>query len=218
MKTKLLISKWIVSMILLFCATNSWAQVGELTKTGNISVCQNSTAPFGVIATNGSVYTWEIIAGTGGGGTIIDGPAPNNLISVVWTGAGTCTLQVTETSASCTGVPVSIEVTVLPGIMPGTASADQTICFGTAPSLLTATAPTGEQEPYIYQWESSSDGGASWTLIAGAEALTYQPEQLTQTTHYRLQQSSAGGCGIVTTNQVTVTVQPQVLTSPIYHK
>ena len=218
MKTKLGFLQWLMMLMLLASAPGAWAQVGTLTQTGAMTVCMNSTEPFGVIPTAGSVYTWTIIAGTGGMGTIINGPAPNNLISVNWTSSGSCTLQVFETNATCTGNPVDITVTVLPGLLPGTAAADQTICYNGIPLPITSTAPTGGDGTYTHQWESSIDGGTTWEVVAGAASLSYAPGALTQTTLYHLIHTSGGSCGIVTTNTVTITVLPQISTSPIWHR
>ena len=94
----------------------------------------------------------------------------------------------------------------------GTASADQTICNNTAPVAITATAPTGGTGTYTYQWEMSTDGGTTWSDVAGATALSYTPGALTQTTRYRLKQTS-GTCGTVTTNAVIITVNPLLVVS-----
>lgn len=217
MKTKLQFQLWLIILMISATAPGAWAQVGNLTRTGNMTVCQGSTDPFGVVPAAGSTYSWSIIAGSGGTGTIINGPTPNNLVSVFWTGAGTCTLQVTETLGTCAGIPVTIEISVLPGLMPGTASGDQTICYNTIPGQLTSTPPAGENGVYTYQWETSLDGGITWSDIDGADALSYQPGALTLTAIYQLKQTSGGGCGSVTTNPVLITVQPQVITSPIWH-
>jgi len=204
--------------MLLASAPGAWSQVGSLTQTGAMTVCITSTEAFGVVPTAGSSYAWSILAGSGGMGTIMNGPAPNNLISVNWTGSGTCTLQVTETNGTCTGNPVNILITVLPGLLSGTAGTDQTICYNDTPLPITSTAPTGGDGTYTYQWESSIDGGATWVSLAGATSLTYAPGALTQTMVYHLIQTSGGSCGTVTTNSVTITVQPQVITSPIWHR
>jgi len=208
---------WSAVLMLSLLSTGGWAQVGSLTKTGDLTVCLNSTTAFGVVETPGSTYAWSLIPGTGGGGTLLEGTAPNNLISVNWLTAGTCTLQVIETSATCTGQPVTIQVTVLPVIVPGVASADQIICFNTIPELITATEPNGGSGTYEYQWEFSTDGGSSWEPVANANSLTYQPGPLTETTAYRLQQDSEGSCGAVTTNSIQIMVQPEIITSPIWH-
>ena len=218
MKTKLEFLKWTMVTMMLASAPGAWSQVGTLTKTGAMTVCTTSTESFGVVPTAGSTYSWGIIAGSGGMGTIINGPAPNNLISVNWTGSGTCTLQVIESNGTCTGNPVTILITVLPGLLSGTAAADQTICYNSSPLPITSTAPTGGDGTYSYQWESSIDGGATWVSLAGANSLTYAPGALTRTTLYHLVETSGGSCGTVTTNTVTITVQSQIITSPIWHR
>jgi hypothetical protein len=215
--TRVFFYKAILFMVLT-CAgiLTSLAQVGSLTNTGDMTVCISSNESYGVMPVAGSAYTWSIIAGTGGAGNIIT-TATTNLISVNWTNPGTCTLRVIESNGTCTGLPVNIVITVLPGLIPGNASADQSICYNSVPVMLTATAPTGATGTITYQWESSTDNGTTWTPVTGANGLTYQPAALTQSSIYHLRQSASGGCGEVTTNNITVTVQPQLLTSPIYH-
>jgi hypothetical protein len=205
MKTNLRNLRLIIMLVLSVSTAGLWAQVGGLEQTGDMTVCLNSTESYGVEITAGSTYVWSIIAGTGGAGTIINGAAPNNLISVNWTSSGTCTLQVVETNATCTGVPVNILVTVLPDLVPGTVSANQTICYNTIPAALTSSDAAGGTGSYTYQWESSPDG-TNWTPISGATSSSYTPIALTATTSYRLKQTS-GTCGTVTTNFVTITVQ-----------
>jgi hypothetical protein len=127
--------------------------------------------------------------------------------------------RVEQTSgAGCGTLPTSaVTITVYPQLVAGTASADQTICYNTAPSQLTGTAPTGGNGTYTYQWESSTDGGTTWSPVGGATGLNNQPGNLNQTTMYRLKETSGAGCGSVYTNMVTITVEPQVIASPIYH-
>jgi hypothetical protein len=212
----LIFSGSLTLMLILASEIPSLAQVGTLTNTGDMSVCISSNEPYGVMPVPGSTYTWSIVAGTGGAGTIST-TANSNLISVNWTSPGTCRLRVIESNGTCTGLPIDILITVNSGLIPGTASANQTICYNTIPAQLTANAPTGAPGPYTYQWEASTDNGSTWTVLTGANGLNYQPVALTQTAMYHLKQSSGGGCGDATTNNITITVQPQILTSPIYH-
>jgi hypothetical protein len=116
MKTKKQLLKWLLLLILFAGATEVWAQVPwPGAQTGDMSVCLSSIEPYGVTPNAGSVYTWNILPGTGGAGIITNGAAPNNLVSIQWTSIGTCTLEVTEqNSAGCFGVINSIIITVLP--------------------------------------------------------------------------------------------------------
>lgn len=102
----------------------------------------------------------------------------------------------------------TVTVTVYPVLAAGTIGSAQTICSGITPSGLTqATAPTGGDGTYTYQWQSSSDN-ITFTNIGGATSSTYSPGSLTATTYYRRKDTSGSGCGTVNTNTVTVTVNP----------
>lgn len=210
MKTKLRLLKLIMTIILTACISGAMAQVGGLANTGDMTVCVNSTQPYGVMPTGGSTYQWSIIAGSGGSGTILSGQA-TNLVTVNWTGSGTCTLQVIETNAACTGLPVNMQVTVLPALIPGIAGADQAIAYNSTPLPISATEPSGGTGMLTYQWETSFDGGTTWVIIPGATGLTYAPGALIQTTLYRLVQSAEGSCAPATTNNVTISVNNQLV-------
>jgi hypothetical protein len=99
------------------------------------------------------------------------------------------------------------KVTVYPQFTVGSISTAQTICEGSAPMELTGIAPSGGNTPFSYQWQTSSNN-ATFTDISGATTLNLEPGTLTQTTWYRLQQSSASGCGTLTTDTVAITVNP----------
>jgi len=116
MKAKNQILKGLVLMLVLLVGTmGAKAQVGTLTQKGDQTVCLNSNEDYGVQPTAGSSYTWTIIAGTGGAGTITIGASPNNLISINWTSPGTCSLEVTELNATgCSDVINTINITVTP--------------------------------------------------------------------------------------------------------
>ena len=83
---------------------------------------------------------------------------------------------------------------------------DQTICYNTAPASLTATAATGGNGVFAYQWQGFI--GGLWTNV-GTNSLSYQPPALTSATQYRLIALDLGvpSCGAVLSNTVTITVQ-----------
>jgi len=96
-------------------------------------------------------------------------------------------------------------ITVLPALVAGSISADQTVCAGAAAAPLTSTAPaTGGTGTFAYQWESSTDN-VTWTAI-GATGDTYAPGTLATTTYFRRRVTS-GPC-VVLSNPVTITVSP----------
>ncbi len=116
-----------------------------------------------------------------------------------------------------TGSAISnvIQITIYPNFEVGSISGDQTICYNVVPSELTGVAPTGGSTPYTYQWQHSINN-ITFSDIAGASGLNYQPNALTTTTYYRQIQTSASGCGSETTNVVTVTgdIVDPVITAP----
>jgi hypothetical protein len=98
-----------------------------------------------------------------------------------------------------------VTITVYPQLQAGTISGDQTLCYDATAAILTGTAPTGGDGSYSYQWQSSANG-QTFSDIPGATDLNYSPGVMTQTMYYWLLQTSGSGCGMVTTNFVTITV------------
>jgi hypothetical protein len=107
----------------------------------------------------------------------------------------------------------SVLVTVAPIFVVGSIAGTQTVCqTGNPANITSASLPTGGKTPYTYTWESSTDGGATWTAIAGATLVSYDPPAgIATTTQYRRIDISAGGCGSLTTAAITVTVTPTVV-------
>jgi len=92
-------------------------------------------------------------------------------------------------------------------LVPGSIGSNQTVCSGTTPGQLYGIPPTGSVPPYTYQWQVSDDN-VTFSNIQGANSLNYQPGILSSTTYYRQIQGTAGGCGNVTTNTLTILVIP----------
>jgi len=97
------------------------------------------------------------------------------------------------------------EVTVYDEFTVGSISGDQTFCNSGTPEQLTGVAPTGGSTPYSYQWQISTNN-TSFDDITGATELNYQPTALTESTYYRLNQTSSSSCGTLTTNSVFIYV------------
>lgn len=165
-----------------------------------VNYCQGaSAAPLSATAAAGNTLTWYDNAGlTGGSATA---PPVNTTV------AGTTKYYVTQTSAAgCRSEADTITVTVFPSIANNTVSTDQTICAGSAASNLTGANATGGNGTYVYQWQESTDGGATWNNISGANAPDYNPGSPASTRMYRRNVES--GLCTSTSNVVTVSVQP----------
>ncbi|MCX6307183.1 MAG: T9SS type A sorting domain-containing protein [Bacteroidetes bacterium] len=109
--------------------------------------------------------------------------------------------------------PVTITVQSTPTA--GAIATDQTVCYGTAPALLTSTAGTGSGT-ISYEWQTNASG--SYLNISGATAATYQPPSLTSTRSYqRRTVSTLNGnvCYSDYTTPVVITVQTVPLSFPL---
>ena len=144
--------------------------------------------------------TWTAIAGATGATY-----APGSL-------AATTYFRRRVTSGPCgPEYSPSVTVTVLPVLVAGVITADQTICAGAVPAPLgSSSGASGGTGTFAYQWESSLDN-ANWTPIGGAISPTYAPGSLSATTYYRRRVTAGTGtCSTAVSNVVTITVQPLV--------
>ncbi|RZK63093.1 MAG: T9SS type B sorting domain-containing protein [Hymenobacter sp.] len=167
--------------------------------------CAGAQVRLGAGAQPGYAYTWYR------GSTIVNGAGNvlNDSVFVAST-SGIYTVKVAVTGCSTTSAAFTL--TILSAVAAGTIEADQTICLGTAPALLTTgQAGGGGTGTYAYQWESSADN-INWAPIGGATTGTYAPGALTATTYYR-RKTVSGPCDAVYSNIVTLTVQPLVAAS-----
>lgn len=82
--------------------------------------------------------------------------------------------------ASTDNVQVSYSVIANNSISGSTA-----VCINTAPSTITGSTPSGSVGTYTYQWQVSTDGGATWNNIPAATGIDYSPGALTVNTCYR---------------------------------
>ena len=85
------------------------------------------------------------------------------------------TLRRKVTGGSC-GEKYSntITVTVFDSLLPGVVSDAQSICYNTAPALLSGTSPGGGTGQYSYQWQYSLQG-VTWIDIPSEVGISYKP-------------------------------------------
>ncbi|WP_281322899.1 T9SS sorting signal type C domain-containing protein [Flavobacterium aestivum] len=104
-----------------------------------------------------------------------------------------------------------VTITVNAAVTAGTIAADQTICNGATPAVLTSsTAGTGSGT-ITYEWQTNASG--SYVTIGGATSATYSPPALTATTSYQRRTVSVSGgttCYSAYTTPVTITVNAAV--------
>ncbi|RXF70447.1 PKD domain-containing protein [Arcticibacter tournemirensis] len=114
------------------------------------------------------------------------------------------------TSGNCSSYSNIVKINVQKGITNNSISADQFICSNNTPAILTGTTPLGADGTYSYQWEKSSDNGATWAVILQATDKDYQPQALSQSSSFRRIVSSAICKGLQqsVSNVITVRVSP----------
>ncbi len=144
-----------------------------------ITYCQNAPASaLTATGTGANTFTWYNNAGLTGG--LSTPPIPSTAA------AGTTLFYVTQTNTfNCQSAAAIITINVNPGISGNTIATNQTICANTAPNPFTTGTVSGGNSAYIYQWQSSTDGGSTWSNISGANNDVYAPGILTDTIQYR---------------------------------
>ena len=188
------------------------------------TVCEATTVNFTVAAAgSGLSYQWQVSAD--GGTTWTNLANTGN-----YTGATSTTLTITgvlpaqnnlryraiASNAACnpgTSTAATLTVNTFPVITTQPASA--TICAAAAQTFsVTATTGVGT---LTYQWQLSTDGGSSWSNIAGATTNSFaQPSVPVGQNGYRFRVVVTAGCGSVNSNAAVLTVNsyPVVSFSP----
>jgi hypothetical protein len=122
-------------------------------------------------------------------------------------------------AAGCEGPRIAVVATIRP-VDPGSIAADQIICSGGDPTTFTSVQDASSVDGQVvitYQWQLSTNGGTTWTDIAGATSSTYNPPAgITQNTLYRRVATGTKSTGpasgrfqcSVNSNNVSVTVNP----------
>ena len=162
-------------------------------------------------------YTWEWSANGTSGWTTISGATGATYQPGALTANRYYRRTTNATSGlACTSSPTaSVLVTVNSAVTAGSIGTNQTICYNTAPALLTSGGAGTGTGTITYRWESSPNGSA-WTTISGANGVTYQPPVLTATTHYRRVTIATSGtaCEAVSAS-VVITVNSAVTAGSI---
>ena len=120
---------------------------------GSVNVCPNSNGvAYSVANVTGNNYTW-----TATGGTVVCGQNTSTIL-VNWGVAGPGTLNVTERSATCTGVAVNLPVTITSTPATSAITGNAAVCSNATGAAYSVTNSSGS----TYAWTVS--GG---TLMSG---------------------------------------------------
>jgi gliding motility-associated-like protein len=157
----------------------------NLSVTAVTPVCYNSPAVVTVGSSQsgfnyqlriGSINTGSPIVGNGGNISLTSNPITNNTTFNVLAYNNGCSEQLTQT----TTVNILPEFTT--GKIMGESSANY--CYEYDPAEM-SISPSGGTGTWAYQWQSSSDG-ITWSDISGATGASYNPDQLSLTTYFRV--------------------------------
>lgn len=171
------------------------------TINGTTTACGGSNSgTLNLINYVGNVLNWE--SSTDGGTSwtpIANTTATENYLNIATTTLYRAIVQ----SGSCSQDTSSIAtLTVDPPTVGGVLTMDDTVCANSNAGTLTLSGETGT----IQHWESSTDGGNTWVTLANTtNSQAYS--NLTATTSYRVLVKS-GVCNALTSNTVTITVDP----------
>lgn len=180
------------------------------------TICTGQSINLCVTATGTNLtYQWQSATSCAGPWSNIAG-ATNSCYSA--SPAGNTSYQCIVNSTAC---PASVTtncatVTVVTSVTITTSPSNQTVCEGAAASFTVAASGSG----LTYQWQISTDGGATYTNIAGATNVTYTTAATTVSMNgyrYRCVVSN-GVCatpGISGAAILTVNSLPAVTTSPL---
>ncbi|MFZ4412736.1 MAG: gliding motility-associated C-terminal domain-containing protein, partial [Bacteroidales bacterium] len=170
------------------------------TVTGGATVCSGINATVLTLGTHtGTVVKWQ---------SSLDGISWTDILisTTTYTASNlTATTQfrtVVQSGVCNPANSIATTVTVDPLTVAGSVTGGASVCSGSNSTILTLGTHTGT----ILRWESSIDGGTSWTVIANTTA-NYTALNLTVTTQYRAVVQS-GVCSSANSVAATVTVDP----------
>ncbi len=181
------------------------------------SVCTGGNNTFSVtVSGSGLSYQWQL--STDGGGTYNNIPgATSPTYTVTGATAGMSgnryRVIVTGSCAPTTATSTGAILTVVTSLSITAQPADVTTCVGSNASF--TVAATGSN--ISYQWQVSTDGGATWNNVAGATAATYTITGVTaglNGNRYRANLTSPCGNGTSTSGLLTVNTLPAITSQP----
>jgi hypothetical protein len=193
-------------------STTATVTVSPTTVAGSISgatsVCSGvNSGTLTLSGHTGSIVKWQ--SSINGGLNWSD--ISNTTTSQVYSNLNTTTqYRAVVQSGSCSSVTTSpVTITVSPTTVAGTLSGIATVCYGDNSGTVTLSGNTGN----VVKWQSSSDGGSTWSDISNT-TTTQSYTNLTSTTQYRAVVQS-GVCSVGNTSAITITVYSDLIAGSI---
>jgi len=196
--------------------TDQSLMTNTITHAGNNTICAGTSITItGSTPTGGAspyTFTWESSTNNGTTWALINGQTSQNL-----TASPAVATQYRRTVFSsqqiCSVISNIVSITTQAALANNSISSTfATVCYNTAPGLITGSTPTGGDGIYFYRWQKSTDG-VTFTDIALATGKDYQPAALTVTTVYKRFVSTTLCSGVLgsESNTLTITVTPQLV-------
>ena len=157
--------------------------------TALVTICYGVTENVsGGSPTGGSgayTYQWQIMNKKDSTWSNLSGDTLQNYNFV---GDTTVILRRQVTSFPCSNTSLIKIVTVEPPIGNNFISGSSQACINTSPGILTGSKPTGADENYLYQWQTTTDTvNIQWNTLSGADTINYMTPVLNvlDTNYYR---------------------------------
>ena len=160
---------------------------------GGSTMAIDSVYSFVWESTPAGLTNWQTIAGENAATLLI---APFS---------STCYRRKVKTNNLCETTSNMVCVTVNPNINNNSIGTSQQVCVNTPVNNLAGTTPTGGDNVFVYDWQTSTDS-VNWNSIA--TSISYQPSVYTAAgVHYFRRNVSSGNCTSVS-NVVTLRIRP----------
>ncbi len=177
----------------------------SMSSTGNVLLdCFGDIDGMGTFFASGGTmpYSFVVVSNTTGGTIAAPGFNSQTFFNA---GAGSITVSVVDFNGC--SAQATINITQPAVLNPGTIAADQVVCYGDNPAMLTETsAPNGGPAAYVFQWQSSTNIGGPFVNIAGATLNQYTPPAGATYTLYYRRMVTSGICMPVYSNVVQILV------------
>jgi gliding motility-associated-like protein len=196
-------------LFLLLTSVGAQAQSVGGTTSGAVSYCSTTNAGFiSVTGYVGSILGWE--SSTNGGATWnpIANTTPNQTyFNLAQT---TCYRAIVQNGAFPPDTSTIACITIYAPSVGGTISGGGTFCASTGPGTLTLSGYTGS----ILYWQSSTNGGSTWTTIANTTDTETYTNITTSTIYWAIVQNGSM-CPTDTSSQVSFIVDPATVPGTI---
>jgi gliding motility-associated-like protein len=191
-----------------YSVVNSDPTVGGSIAPAAVTTCSGSgSGTLTLSGETGTVLEWQY--STDGGSTWI--PIANTTNTLNYSNLTVTTMyQAMVQNGSCAAAAsASATITVIPASVGGTVTSNATVCSGVNGGTLTLSGQTGS----VLSWESSTDGGLTWTPIANVTTSQTYTNLVTTTLYHAV--VANGTCASATSSSATITVSPTTVAGSV---